>query len=229
MFCHSFEYNTAVISKKLQYCLLGVWFISSAGIFVWGVWPRALESLNLFVPGFGLLNLEWNPKNRIGDTTVVGLKLVTQYEESQSVIPQPMLIASYPDFIESPGINPEKDTISVVEARLEIPAIDMMPRNTVGQSFQPGDNVVFYWNVNSDVEGDFQGRVWLYVGNQSLVGDSGNGYPIAVQTIELQWRDLFGLSGMGARYVGLFGLVAGIILASLLWFRARWAQSMNQD
>jgi len=225
----SFEYNTAVISKKLQYCLLGLWLISSVGILAWGVWPRALESINLIVPGFGLVNLEWNPKNRLGDITVVELMLATQKEDSISVVPQSISNASYSHFFKPAGVNPEKKTSKVVEARLEIPAVDMKPRNIVGQSFQPGDEVVFYWNVNSHFEGDFQGRVWLYIGNHSLVGDLGNRYPIAVQSVGLQWRDLFGLSGMAARYVGLLGLIAGFLLASLLWFRARQAQSLILD
>jgi hypothetical protein len=117
----------------------------------------------------------------------------------------------------------------MVEARMEIPAIELKPRGTVGQSFQPGDKVVFYWNVDSHTEGDFQGRIWIYTGDQSFVGDLGDSYPIAVQTVELQWRDLFGLSGIAARYIGIFGLIAGILLALLLWFRYRQARSSNLD
>jgi hypothetical protein len=226
----SFEYNTAVISKKLQYCLLGVWLISSVGILVWGAWPRAHESHNLVVPGFGLMTLEWNPKNRLGDITVVKLTLETiSNEEDLAVVPQPIRISSYSHYSQHPEVSPEKKASRVVEARLEIPAVNMNPRDTVGQSFRPGDEVVFYWNINSHTEGDFQGRIWLYIGNQSLVGDYGDRYPITVQTIKLQWRDFFGLSGIAARYIGLFGLLAGILLASLLWFRARQAQFFNSD
>jgi hypothetical protein len=117
----------------------------------------------------------------------------------------------------------------VIEARLEIPAVEMKPRETVGQSFQPGDEIVFYWNINSRIEGDFQGRIWLYTGNHSFIRESGDRYPIAVQSVELQWRDLFGLSGIAARYTGIFGLITGILLASLLWIRARQAHVENRD
>jgi hypothetical protein len=175
------------------------------------------------------MNLEWNPKNRLGDITVVELKLETLDEESLSVVPQPIRISNYSPYSQHPEVSREKKASRVVEARMEIPAVDMKPRDTVGQSFQPGDEVVFYWNVNSHTEGEFQGRVWLYIGNQSFVGDLGDSYPIAVQTVTLQWRDLFGLSGIAARYTGLFGLIAGILLASLLWFRARQAKILNLD
>jgi len=225
----SFEYNTAVISKSLQFGFLSIWLIVSVGILAWGVRPLALESRDLFIPDFGLLTLEWNPENRTGDITVVELTLATQNEENLSVVPQPMRIARNSPLLQRPGVNAEKRLNRVVEARLEIPSVNMKPRNTVGQSFQPGDEVVFYWNVNSLIEGDFQGRIWLYTENRPLAEDSENRYPIAVQSVELQWRDLFGLNGMATRYVGITGLIMGIILALILWFRARHSQSLPLD
>ena len=216
----SFEYNTAVIGKKLQYCLFGVWLIVSVGMSAWGFWPRAFEYRNLIVPGFGEITLEWNPDNRNGDISVIKLTLVTKYEESLPSTRQPLSGASYSYLNHHPEVNLAKKINKVVEARLEIPAVDMKPHDIVRQSFQPGEEVVFYWNVISHSEGEFQGRIWLYIGNRSLVGDFENRYPIAVQSVDLQWRDLFGINGTAARFIGLFNLIAGILLVSLLWYRA---------
>lgn len=224
----SFDYNTAVIAKKVPYVFLSIWLIASLVILLWGVWPQAHESRNLVIPGFGRLSLGWNPENRTGDISVVSLKLATHKVESLLGISSTTMMTSYSPYSQRPGEFIDK-TNKVIEARLEIPAVEMKPREMVGQSFQPGDEIVFYWNINSRTEGDFQGRIWLYTGNHSFIGESGDRYPIAVQSVELQWRDLFGLSGIAARYTGIFGLITGILLASLLWIRARQAHVENLD
>jgi hypothetical protein len=223
-----FEYNTAVIAKKLFSVFLSIWLIVSLVILLWGVWPHKYESRKLVVPGFGQLDLEWNPENRTGDISIVRLKLATQNDESLLVSSQSTSVGRYMPFLKSQAALVKK-TSKLIEARLEIPAVEMKPRETVGQSFQPGDEIVFYWNINSRSEGDFQGRIWLYTGNSSFFGGSEDRYPVAVQSVELQWRDLFGLSGMAARYTGIFGLITGILLVSLLWMRNRQAQIGRQD
>jgi hypothetical protein len=210
-----------VLGKKLQYCLLGVWLTLSAGIFIWGVWPRSYESRYLTVPGVGKMTLEWDSHNPTGDISVIELSLDLDEKDDLAVVLHPRNKVNFISSPRYPGIIDKVKVTELAEARLELPGIDVKPREIVGQPYHPGGEVVFYWNVKSHIEGDFMGRIWLYVGNQPFLGKDANRYPIAVQPVEFHWRDLFGLSGTTARYIGLFGLTAGILLPIVIWHQAR--------
>lgn len=222
------EYNTAVPGKKLQYCLLGIWFTLSIGILSWGVWPRSLESRQLSVPGYGRITLEWDSHNPIGDISIIKLSfdLNEKYDRSgifQSSIKARFSNSSHNVVVNEVEVNSEEEATKLAEARLELAGIDVKPLGIVGQPFRPGGEVVFYWNVKSLVEGDFQGSAWLYVVDKSVPENLRSRDPIAIQPIELYWRDLFGLSGTAARYVGIFGLLAGFLFFILRWLQGRQA------
>jgi hypothetical protein len=210
-----------VPGKKLQKCLLSFWLIVSAGILLWGVWPRAIESRILPVPGVGKITLEWDSRNPTGDVSIIELSLDLAETNNPAGFPQPRNMVS---FVSTPrnrsNINIVEGT-ELAEARLELPSIDVKPREIVGQPYHPGGEVVFYWNVKSYIEGDFTGRIWLYVGNQAISGKESNRYPIAVQPVEFYWRDLFGMSGKMARYIGIFGLTTGILFLVVFWQKNR--------
>jgi hypothetical protein len=224
----SIEYNTAVPGKKLQYCLFGIWFTLSIGILSWGVWPRSLESRQLSVPGYGRITLEWDSDNPIGDISIIKLSFDLDEKYDRSGDSQPSIKARFSNsshnvVVNKVEVNNGEEATKLAEARLELAGIDVKPLGIVGQPFRPGGEVVFYWNVKSLVEGDFQGSAWLYVVDKSVPENLRSRDPIAIQPIELYWRDLFGLSGMAARYMGIFGLLAGFLFFIFLWLQGRQA------
>jgi hypothetical protein len=222
----SIEYNTAVQGKKLQYCLLAVWFTLSVGILSWGVWPRSLESRHLAVPGYGRLTLEWDSHNPIGDISIIKLSFDLEERNDHSGVSQPSIKARFSNSSQYVVVNQvevNEEAAKLAEARLELAGVDLKPLGIVGQPFRPGGEVVFYWNVNSLVEGDFQGSAWLYVVDKSAPKNLRSRDPVAIQPIDLHWRDLFGLSGTAARYVGIFGLLAGFLFFIVIRLQGRQA------
>lgn len=222
----SIEYNTAVQGKKLQYCLLCVWFTLSIGILSWGVWPRSLESRHLSIPGYGRITLEWDSHNPIGDISIIKLSFDLDEKNNRSGVSQPSTKARFSNSSQNVVFNKveiNEEATKLAEARLELAGIEVKPLGIVGQPFRPGGEVVFYWNVNSLVEGDFQGSAWLYVVDKSVPDNLWSRDPIAIQPIELHWRDLFGLSGKAARYVGIIGLLAGFLFFIIKWLQGRQA------
>ena len=212
--------------KKLQYCLLGVWFTLSIGILSWGVWPPSLESRHLSVPGYGRITLEWDSHNPIGDISIIKLSFDLDKKNDRLGVSQPSTKARFSNSFQNVVVNKvevNEEAAKLTEARLELAGIDVKPLGIVGQPFRPGGEVVFYWNVNSLVEGDFQGSAWLYVVDKSVPQNLRSRDPIAIQPIELYWRALFGLSGTASRYVGIFGLLAGILFFIVIWLQGRQA------
>jgi hypothetical protein len=164
--------------------------------------------------------LEWDSYNPTGDISVIELSLNVEKKEDLSIVPQLRTIANNALY-RSQALNSRGKTFDLAEARLELPGLDVKPREIVGQPFDPSGEVKFFWNVTSYVEGDFQGNVWLYVGADSLPKDTTNRYPIAIQPVDFHWQDLFGLSGTSARYLGLFGLIVGILLFAFVRLQAK--------
>jgi hypothetical protein len=109
----------------------------------WGVWPRASETQDLMIPGVGVLSLEWTPVNRTGEMSVIKLTVGTHDSKSLSDGRQPIREANYSYLTHHLVSNFTKKVTRLVEARLEIPSVDMKPRDTVGQFYVPGDEVVF--------------------------------------------------------------------------------------
>ena len=222
----SIEYNTAVPGKKLQYCLLGIWFTLLIGILSWGVWPRSLESRQLYIPGYGRVTLEWDSHKPIGDISIIKLSFDLDEKNDRSGVSQPSIKARFSNSSQYVVVNQvevNEEAAKLAEARLELAGVDLKPLGIVGQPFRPGGEVVFYWNVNSLVEGDFQGSAWLYVVDKSAPKNLRSRDPVAIQPIDLHWRDLFGLSGTAARYVGIFGLLAGFLFFIVIRLHGRQA------
>lgn len=212
--------------KKLQYCLLGVWFTLSIGILSWGVWPRSLESRHLVVPGYGRITLEWDSHNPIGDISIIKLSFDLDEIKDRSGVSQPSIKARFSYSSQTAEVNQvevNEEAAKLAEARLELAGIDVKPLGIVGQPFRPGGEVVFYWNANSLVEGDYPGSAWLYVVDKSAPENLKSRDPVAIQPIELHWGDLFGLSGTAARYVGFFGLLAGFLIFIVIGLQGRQA------
>jgi hypothetical protein len=158
------------------------------------------------------MTLEWEACYPTGDTAVIELSLDLENKEDLVDVEQPRNKVNYASISLNLGVEDKAKTIELAEARLELSGLAVQPREIVSQPFHPGGEVVFYWNIKSNEEGDFPGRIWLYVVNQSLSGDGADRYPIAIQPVEFCWRNLLGLGGTAARYVGILGLTTSIFV-----------------
>jgi hypothetical protein len=175
------------------------------------------------------MTLKWDSHHPIGDVSVIELSLDLEERDDLVFAPIPQKSISYTSSYRNPG---ETDTVlsaELAEARLELPGIEVKPREMVAQPFHPGGEAVFYWNVISNIEGDFMGRIWVYVRNQANSGKEANRYPIAVQPVEFNWQSFFGLNGTMARYIGIFGLTAGILPIIAIWHNGRKVPGSQRD
>lgn len=167
------------------------------------------------------MTIEWDSNNPAGDISIVKLSLNIDEKEYRSFISQSSKMLNSASFFQNQFVDSQQDFTELAEARLELPKLDVKPLGTVGQPYRRGEEVVFYWNVTSILGGDFKGSIWVYVANKSIARDLASRYPIAVQPIELHWRDLFGLSGKSARYAGVIGLIIGILLIIIIQLNSK--------
>ncbi len=106
------------------------------------------------------------------------------------------------------------DTHNVlVEARLELPGMDINPPGLASQPLLPGQDVSFTWQALPRAEGDFAGQVWLYLRFVPRTAGVEQQVPIAVKPVQVQAVSLWGLPAGVTRAAGWGGVVLGVILS----------------
>lgn len=146
-------------------------------------------------------------KVRVGDSEIIRLDLVSNFSEVEG-----KSTADQKEEIQSSAII-GLPIISIynilVETRLDLDGILFSPAGDVIKSFRPGQIVRFYWTIEPEREGVFQGMLWLH---SQYVSKDGNVIRklLSTQKIECSAIGFFGLSSDFARLLGSLGFFVGL-------------------
>lgn len=203
-------------SRKTRLFLILALLAISFGLIGWATWPPAatqdrifIKPGNMTVPGAPapqpavletrVLSTLWPHSVRLGDVGRVRLGFTLD-----------PLTREWPGAAQTPNVY---DTHNVLlEARLELPGMDVNPPGLISQPLLPGQDVSFTWEVSSRAEGDFAGEVWLYLRFVPRAAGVEQQAPIAVKPVRVRAVSLWGLSAGAARAAGWGGVALGVIL-----------------
>ncbi len=188
-------------------------------MFIWGIVPvqSDVRSTPLFASEFAITqpkimigppnsgsheplagDLELSiPQNiRLGDPTIIRLVFSPiKYQESISINNQ------------------------IFQAYLDLPGIQYTPTGDISQSISFDHPDIFLWNLRPKTEGDFKGKVWLYLDLLDGDPDQDARRVISAQQIEIKVSSFLGLGGSEARIIGFIGFITGAVLGMDLIFQ----------
>lgn len=189
-------------------------FLLICGSFILGIWiyyPLDEQDQITDIPGIGQQRLVWTPVIRSGD--IKDVKLEFSSDDQQH------LIYSF--------INDQEDDIEItkpiivgtthhvlIEARIEIPGLEILPNEEISQPFSQGENLNFIWQIVPKYSNHFSGDVWLYVHLLPLESEIGTRRPVLIRGITIHSIDLFGLNIRVVKLVAIFGMGIAFILWS---------------
>ena len=194
-------------------------FLISTSLTLWGFWPPERETREIplqladtstssalrpqwALPEERTLRLEFSPSPRLGDAQIIQLRIfpVSTSAETNSI--------------------DEAYTV-IAEARLDMPLAEVRPAGVISAALVEGGSATFYWEVSPRVGGDVDGTVWTYLRFIPRDGGAEIRQTVAAQVVAIRPRSVLGRTGSEARFWGVFGLLAGIVLGWLSLRRGR--------
>lgn len=98
-----------------------------------------------------------------------------------------------------------------IEARLELPGVQMAPTGTIRQALIVDRPVEFAWEVQAYVGGDNSGSIWLYLTRAATEGEVSRQL-LSVQPVKINVGTLFGFAGYTAQVLGVVLAFCGLAL-----------------
>jgi hypothetical protein len=109
----------------------------------------------------------------------------------------------------------------MAETRLDIAGTQALPLGEISQPLRPGQQTIFFWNLQPSDFGGFEGAIWLHLRYISLDGSGESRWLLSNQLVEIETVNLLGLGGTPARVLGGVGIVVGSFLVlekEFSWF-----------
>jgi hypothetical protein len=178
--------------------------------------PAITEARTLF--------MEWPPTIRVGDSRRIHLAL--QLDEEGRLTPTVSQAGNVSRGVPLQIPNLYETHNVVVEARFDIVGLQVSPQGEILEPMQPGQSVNFYWSVQPQDVGTYQGTIWLHLHFIPRQGGAEQRIPLTAQPIEIQAINFLGLGGTLARILGGVGTLLGSVLGldnvvSWLWGRLK--------
>jgi hypothetical protein len=183
---------------------------------IWGEWqfPRQKKSAPIDVVGYHLV-FDIPEKIRVGDADMVHLKIVPGEPE---IHPTTTLFAGIPGESQeraSSLTDPVFNTM--VEAQLDLDGVLFEPAGEIIMPIKAGQPLSFYWTVQPEETGVYQGVIWLHV--QYVAKDNNQIIRKLISThlIVIKSVGFWGLGGGVARLIGGLASVVGLALNFDFW------------
>ena len=100
----------------------------------------------------------------------------------------------------------------MVEARLELSGMQIIPQGELIEPLIPGQSVHLSWSIRSPENGTYGGMVWIHLRLIPRAGGMENRIPLTAQRITIHAGDILGLGGAEARSLSVVGLALGLVL-----------------
>ncbi len=193
---------------------LALW-LTSLGIFAWGVWPssRASRTVAIAPDGRYQLTMSWPSRIRLGDEGRARLSILQETEP-------PPTSALTNEQMSGAQLAGGLDAL-FVEARLEVAGMLTAPPGEISQPLLPDGRVIFFWSLRPMESGAFEAVVWVSVVEPTSLVDEAGIQPaqgrrlLTAQRLPIAVDDLFGLPGALARLLGGFGAALGVVLGGM--------------
>lgn len=95
----------------------------------------------------------------------------------------------------------------VVQVRLDMAGIDSYPKGEILQPLRDSSRLIFRWHLQTLVEGNYQGTIWLHILYVSKSGGDTLRQPLSAQVLEIEAVNVLGMSAHEARLVAALGMV----------------------
>jgi hypothetical protein len=197
-----------IVRRGLGICLL----IFAALFLIWSLWPAQKSERLVLLPeissqilGGGSrlilkasqLRVAWPSRMQVGSTGYI------------SVLLEPIGRSGFKTGLQISG----SDQPGVVEARLEIPGISLIPDGAVQQSLDVVGPLEFRWQMRANQNGVYQGAIWLHlIELPTPAGGAEARHLLSVQPIEIRATSLLALDAYTAQVVGIIGGIIGAVL-----------------
>jgi hypothetical protein len=185
-------------------------FCASVILGIWSYYPLEEQDQLTDIPGIGQQRLIWTPIIRSGDVKEVKLEfssddkihMINSFinDRDDEIVPTKPIIFGKTHHV-------------LIEARLEMPGLEILQYEEISQPFNQGDNLNFIWQIVPEFRNYFSGEVWLYIHLLPLESGIDIRRPVLIRGVTIQSIDLLGLN---IRIVKRISII-GIGLAFILW------------
>jgi hypothetical protein len=100
----------------------------------------------------------------------------------------------------------------MAEARLEMPGMDIRPREMISETLLQGQKVTFYWSLLPEKAGQFTGTVWFYLRYIPKVKGEEIRIALFAQPLQIDALSFFGLKINALRLLSLLGLLISFLI-----------------
>ncbi len=211
-------YNRGLMLRKIRRSAALVMLLLSIAFILWAALPNKHRRIVQSIAPAGMaiaqngevgsmlsmparqVELEWPESMRIGEDGTISL--VFEPVEVDDISPSQG--TGYTDIYTRFNI--------MAEARYDVAGVNLVPANPTRESMPSSQPVKFYWKVNTDQVGTFNGTVWLSLRYLPLDGSQVKQVPIYVREITTRTVSLIGLTEGKATILGGVGILVAAIL-----------------
>ncbi len=114
-----------------------------------------------------------------------------------------------------------------IEARLDLMGGMVSPGKTILEPIQAGQSVQFQWQVRADGRSDLKGKVWVYLNIIQSTSTSSWRLPRFALPLQIEVKDIIGLSVGMFRMMVIFTLLVVAIVAGMYFYLGREMSARN--
>lgn len=173
------------------------------------------------------LTLEFPPVIRAGDADTVRLTL--EVDDMGNITPTAEVDGNLVtgETVEIPNLYETHNVLA--QARFDMAGLEIVPSDIISEPLLPGEKVTFYWSLRPEEEGNYRGRVWLYLQFIPKQGGPSLTRTISSLPIEIEATTFMGIKAGPARWMGMIGsFISGVLgmpffeeIAKWLWKRLK--------
>ncbi len=195
------------MSGKKMYWIVGIALAAVGAAAVgWSLWPAPGTHGELALGGDALVAPEGESGGKIEGRTIrldypEWIRLDGTGEASLEIAP-----TRADQQRQVKGVNVEAETV------LELAGAEVSPGDVVSAALLAGRADRFDWQIVPRVEGELEGRVWVYLRFVPTEGSADQRKPVSAQPVTIRVVSLLGMGEGTARWVGGSGIAIGLLV-----------------
>ena len=199
---------------------------------MWGFWPGQTghQELNLPASNFQSNDPKTGPVQVFDNTNMIVLDLDWPAEVWVGDQKEIKLSINPSAASTNLGDKPGPRTVHVVaESRLEIGPLSPQSGESLQQPWTVQEPLTFNWTIQPEISGVYEGNVWFYLNYVTPDGRIAQRIPVSDQNIQIQVRNMHGITPGLAGRVGITTGLGGLLLVISLVFSRKLGQKVAKN